>query len=416
MSGKGDLFHFRPNSNRFWTRSGAVHDERVEWTSSWHDSVTCVVKRGNPPEWRWKLGLCEFQHGKGISESGLNNIGWRGLVPLIEGLCAQIICFRFEIIGGLRSHLLLFFFGRKNVLKKKAVSPRSHPASLHIYTHVYFVHIHKYMYAEIQYIWTLRALRVSHFDSWSHIRVPHLCNVCVQVHIHTHTPTYTPTRAKNREDTDNIPIFSSVKKSPPTPSNKCFHRLAEPLHPHSPMLNETNCTYMRAYAHPVVSVKQMYADVHNICLTYTPAHVWCAQQLWMHAYSPQKSYVDWCMRAYTTMQKLLCHGSYCELILSLARASCRLSFAARPPASSTKLVARRSSLNKSVQIHARSWRGRRYGVAQASFNHLRWCRPHPVCPWFALALCHGGHFIKNSILAIFSCEFQELNIHLHKSL
>ena len=26
---------------------------------------------------------------------------------------------RFEIIGGLRSHLLLFFFGRKNVFKKK---------------------------------------------------------------------------------------------------------------------------------------------------------------------------------------------------------------------------------------------------------------------------------------------------------
>jgi len=36
---------------------------------------------------------------------------------------------RFEIIGGLRSHLLLFFFGRKNILKEKAVSPRSHPAS-----------------------------------------------------------------------------------------------------------------------------------------------------------------------------------------------------------------------------------------------------------------------------------------------
>jgi len=52
-----------------------------------------------------------------------------GLVHLIEGLCAQILYFRFEIIGGLRSYLLLFFFGRKNLLKKKAVSPRSHPAS-----------------------------------------------------------------------------------------------------------------------------------------------------------------------------------------------------------------------------------------------------------------------------------------------
>jgi len=52
-----------------------------------------------------------------------------GLVPLIEGLCAQILYSRFEIIGGLRSHLLLFFFGRKCLLKKKAVSPRFHPAS-----------------------------------------------------------------------------------------------------------------------------------------------------------------------------------------------------------------------------------------------------------------------------------------------
>ena len=51
------------------------------------------------------------------------------LVPLIEGLCAQIIYFKFDIIGGLRSHFLLFFFERKNMLKEKAVSPRSHPAS-----------------------------------------------------------------------------------------------------------------------------------------------------------------------------------------------------------------------------------------------------------------------------------------------
>jgi len=33
-----------------------------------------------------------------------------GLVPLMEGLCTQILYFRFEIIGGLRLHLLLFFF------------------------------------------------------------------------------------------------------------------------------------------------------------------------------------------------------------------------------------------------------------------------------------------------------------------
>jgi len=52
-----------------------------------------------------------------------------GLVPLIEGLCTQILYLRCESIGGLLSHLLLFFFKRKYMLKKKAVSPKSHPAS-----------------------------------------------------------------------------------------------------------------------------------------------------------------------------------------------------------------------------------------------------------------------------------------------
>ena len=42
--------------------------------------------------------------------------------------------------------------------------------------------------------------------------------------------------------------------------------------------------------------------------------------------------MDSCMRAYSTVQQLLCNGSYCELILSLARTSCRLLFTARPTA------------------------------------------------------------------------------------
>jgi len=106
-------------------------------------------------------------------------------------------------------------------------------------------------------------------------------------------------------------------------------------------------------------------------------------------HSPQKKHMYPCMRDCATVQKLLCHGSHCELILSLVQASCRLSLplalAARL-AVSTKLVARRCPLKKSVQIHASSWRGPRCGVAQALFDHLRWCRPHwhPVCLWVAL--------------------------------
>ena len=38
------------------------------------------------------------------------------------------------------------------------------------------------------------------------------------------------------------------------------------------------------------------------------------------------------MRAYSIVQQLLCHGAYCELILSLARTLCRLLFTARPTA------------------------------------------------------------------------------------
>ena len=44
----------------------------------------------------------------------------------------------------------------------------------------------------------------------------------------------------------------------------------------------------------------------------------------------KKIHMDSCMRAYSTVQ--LCHGGYCELILSLARTSCRLLFTAHPTA------------------------------------------------------------------------------------
>ena len=144
-------------------------------------------------------------------------------------------------------------------------------------------------------------------------------------------------------------------------------------------------------------------DFPNTCLTYTPANTWCSQHLSkMYAYLPQKMHMHSCMCAYVTVQQLLYHESYCERILSLARASYRLSFAVRTPACSTRSesVAWRCSLKKSVQIHASSWRGRRCGVAQASFNHPHWCGPHPVLfLWFTFALGRGPHPPKNSIFA-----------------
>ena len=46
MSTKRILFYLQPNSNRFRTRSGAVHEERAEWTFSWHGVCS---KMWNPP-------------------------------------------------------------------------------------------------------------------------------------------------------------------------------------------------------------------------------------------------------------------------------------------------------------------------------------------------------------------------------
>jgi len=61
-----------------------------------------------------------------------------------------------------------------------------------------------------------------------------------------------------------------------------------------------------------------------------------------------------CMRAYSTVQQLLCHGGYCELILSLARTSCRLLFTARPTARSLvalRNVVRSRNPSKSTIAH-----------------------------------------------------------------
>ena len=74
----------------------------------------------------------------------------------------------------------------------------------------------------------------------------------------------------------------------------------------------------------------------------------------MHADSLQKMHTGSCMRAYSTVQQLLCHGGYCELILSLARTSCRLLFTARPTARSLtalRNVVRSRNPSKSTLAH-----------------------------------------------------------------
>jgi len=57
-----------------------------------------------------------------------------GLVGLMAGLCTQILYFRFEIIDGLRAHLLLFFVEKKMYVKetKQLVQELIPPPSTYI--------------------------------------------------------------------------------------------------------------------------------------------------------------------------------------------------------------------------------------------------------------------------------------------
>jgi len=136
--------------------------------------------------------------------------------------------------------------------------------------------------------------------------------------------------------------------------------------------------------------------VHNTC--QKRMHTLRKKCIWTRACAPmQRCTIFFAMEAIANL----------SWVLREHRAGCCFSPAlTASPAVSTKPVARRCSLKKFVQIHASSRHSRRCGVAQASFNHPRWCRPHPVCLWFALVLGHGGHFIKKSICAIFSRDFQ----------
>jgi len=125
----------------------------------------------------------------------------------------------------------------------------------------------------------------------------------------------------------------------------------------------------------------------------------------MHATLPAKN-------ARVPVHAHLCNGAeaslpwkqlrtYLESCASIVQAV----VAARPPAVSTNSVARRCPLKKSVQIHASSWCSCRCGVAQASFDHLRLCRSHPACLWFALALGRRPHPPQDSIFTIFFAGF-----------
>jgi len=148
----------------------------------------------------------------------------------------------------------------------------------------------------------------------------------------------------------------------------------------------------------------------NTCVTYTPAHALVLKApVLMHAALTAKN-------AHAPVHACLCNGARCRnlfnmktiaiyldgaetsllwkllrTILSLLQPLCRLLFAVRPPAVSTKEVARHCLLKKTFPIHASSWRDCRCIVAQASSDHPHWCGPHPDGLCFALALGSEAH-------------------------
>ena len=70
---------------------------------------------------------------------------------------------------------------------------------------------------------------------------------------------------------------------------------------------------MSAYAHPVASMyANVYADVHNTCLTYTLAQAWCSQHLFECATFPAKN-------THASVHALLCNGAETSLPWKLLR-------------------------------------------------------------------------------------------------
>ena len=131
-----------------------------------------------------------------------------------------------------------------------------------------------------------------------------------------------------------------------------------------------------AYAHPVGSVKQMCTLMFTTSVCCTHLHMHGAHNTSECMHTLRKNVMGSCMRAYATVHQLLCHGSYCKLIWRLARASCRLSFAARSCRPFCCLEQTRLP-----------------------------CRPHPVCLWFTLAHDRGSHPRRKSIFAAIFAGF-----------
>ena len=169
---------------------------------------------------------------------------------------------------------------------------------------------------------------MSHPDSWAHTEYP-ICAVCVCVCVYTHIHPHTLLPAFKIEKTQTTPLSFLLSKIIPHAKQQVLHSQVEPPHPRSPNAERTNCTCISAYAHPVASVlANVYADVHNTRLTYTPAHAWCPKHRSTCMHTLRKKCI--CARACTHMQR--CRSFLAmKLLRTYLCASIVQSVVCRPP-------------------------------------------------------------------------------------
>jgi len=168
---------------------------------------------------------------------------------------------------------------------------------------------------------------------------------------------------------------------------------------------------MSAYAHPVASIyANVYADVHNTCLTYTPAHAWGSQHLSKCMHTLRQ--ICTCTRLCAPMQR--CRSFFAMVaianlswVLREHRAGCRL-----PPA---MLLSRRNQSPDAVRSRnpSKFTLARDAVAAAVSRKHHSIIRVGAGLILFVYDLQskrdHGAYPSQKSIFTIFFACFLEAN-------
>jgi len=133
----------------------------------------------------------------------------------------------------------------------------------------------EYKYAEIQSIWILWALQVSHPDPWAHVQVPHVQCVCVRAHRPAEAPHLRPPTLMNK---------LRIPDRMCTTCRECVHKYSHCCHKYLCSLHP--CTYTGV---------QDTCSVHATTTTINA-----------NTYVPM-----------LRVQQLLCHENHCDLFCIL---------------------------------------------------------------------------------------------------